>query len=50
MFVVATNELDTSVLSDRQLLGAYKDQGLSVEREVHCIEPIFERGPDIQKI
>ena len=32
MFVVATNELDTSVLSDRQLLEAYKTRGVSVER------------------
>ena len=42
MFVVATNELDTSVLSDRQLLEAYKDQGVSVERGFRFLkDPLF---------
>jgi len=41
-FVIATNELDTSVLSDRQLLEAYKDQGVSVERGFRFLkDPLF---------
>ena len=32
MFVIATNELDDTALSDEQLLRSYKDQGVSVER------------------
>ena len=42
MFVVSTNELDTSVLSDEQLLEAYKDQGVSVERGFRFLkDPLF---------
>ena len=42
MFVVATNELDRSVLSDEQLLEAYKDQGVSVERGFRFLkDPLF---------
>ena len=32
LFVIATNELDASVLTDEQLLEVYKDQGVTVER------------------
>ena len=40
--MVATNELDTSVLSDGQLLEAYKDQGVSVERGFRFLkDPLF---------
>jgi len=42
IFVVATNELDTSVLSDMQLLEAYKDQGISVGRGFRFLkDPLF---------
>jgi transposase len=42
MFVVATNEMDTSVLSDEQLLEAYKDRGVSVERGFRFLkDPLF---------
>ena len=41
-FVVATNELDATALSDEQLLGAYKDQGVSVERGFRFLkDPLF---------
>ena len=41
-FIVATNELDTSALSDEQLLEAYKDQGVSVERGFRFLkDPLF---------
>ena len=41
-FVVATNELDTVVLSDEQLLEVYKDQGVSVERGFRFLkDPLF---------
>ena len=38
MFVVATNELDSKLLSDLQLLEAYKDQGVSVERGLRFLK------------
>jgi transposase len=42
MFVVATNELDSQLLSDAQLLEAYKDQGVSVERGFRFLkDPLF---------
>ena len=42
MFVVATNELDTDVLSDAQLLEVYKDQGVTVERGFRFLkDPMF---------
>ena len=42
MFVVATNELDSERLSDAQLLEAYKDQGVSVERGFRFLkDPLF---------
>ena len=42
MFVVATNELKSSVLSDKQLLEAYKDQGVTVERGFRFLkDPLF---------
>ena len=41
-FIVATNELDTTALSDEQLLKAYKDQGVSVERGFRFLkDPLF---------
>ena len=41
-FVVATNELDVTALSDEQLLEAYKDQGVSVERGFRFLkDPLF---------
>ena len=41
-FVVATNELNTSSLSDEQLLDAYKDQGVTVERGFRFLkDPLF---------
>jgi len=41
-FVVATNELNMSSLSDEQLLQAYKDQGVSVERGFRFLkDPLF---------
>ena len=41
-FVVATNELDRSVLSDEQLLEAYKDQAVTVERGFRFLkDPLF---------
>ena len=41
-FVVATNELDPTALSDEQLLEAYKDQGVSVERGFRFLkDPLF---------
>ena len=40
--MVATNELNTSALSDEQLLEAYKDQGVSVERGFRFLkDPLF---------
>jgi transposase len=42
MFVLATNELDSSVVSDEQLLEAYKDQAVSVERGFRFLkDPLF---------
>jgi len=42
MFVVATNELDGERLSNGQLLEAYKDQGVSVERGFRFLkDPLF---------
>lgn len=42
MFVIATNELDKSVLSDIALLAVYKDQGVSVERGFRFLkDPMF---------
>jgi transposase len=42
MFVVATNEVDAEVLSDSQILEAYKDQGVSVERGFRFLkDPLF---------
>jgi transposase len=42
MFVVATNELNSAVLSDEQLLEAYKDQGVTVERGFRFLkDPLF---------
>ena len=41
-FVVATNDLDTKALGDDQLLEAYKDQGVSVERGFRFLkDPLF---------
>jgi transposase len=41
-FVIATNELNTSSLSDEQLLDAYKDQGVTVERGFRFLkDPLF---------
>ena len=41
-FVVATNELDKKALSDKQLLEAYKDQGVTVERGFRFLkDPLF---------
>lgn len=42
MFVIATNELDTESLTDRQLLEVYKDQGVTVERGFRFLkDPMF---------
>jgi len=42
MFVVATNELDTEVLSDEDLIAVYKDQGHTVERGFRFLkDPLF---------
>jgi transposase len=42
MFVIATNEMDSEVLSDQNLLEAYKDQGASVERGFRFLkDPLF---------
>jgi transposase len=42
MFVIATNELDKSILSDSELLAVYKDQGVSVERGFRFLkDPMF---------
>lgn len=41
-FVLATNELDSGVLSDAQLLEVYKDQGVTVERGFRFLkDPLF---------
>jgi transposase len=41
-FVLATNELDETVLSDAQLLEVYKDQGVTVERGFRFLkDPLF---------
>jgi len=41
-FVIATNELNIDALSDEQLLEAYKDQGVSVERGFRFLkDPMF---------
>ena len=40
--MVATNDLDTKALGDDQLLEAYKDQGVSVERGFRFLtDPLF---------
>jgi transposase len=42
MFVVATNELNNTALSDEQLLEAYKDQAVTVERGFRFLkDPLF---------
>ena len=42
MFVEATNELDGSLLSAEQLLAAYKDQAVTVERGFRFLkDPLF---------
>jgi transposase len=42
MFVIATNELDTEMLTDRQLLEVYKDQSVTVERGFRFLkDPMF---------
>ena len=42
LFVIATNVLDTSVLSDEQLLASYKDQAVTVERGFRFLkDPLF---------
>ena len=42
MFVVATNEMNVEHLSDMQILEAYKDQGVSVERGFRFLkDPLF---------
>ena len=42
LFVIATNELDTAVLSNESLLGVYKDQAVSVERGFRFLkDPMF---------
>ena len=41
-FVLATNELDTTVLDDETLLSAYKSQNVSVERGFRFLkDPLF---------
>ena len=41
-FVLATNELEETVLSDAQLLEVYKDQGVTVERGFRFLkDPLF---------
>lgn len=42
VFIIATNELDSSVLSDKALLEVYKQQGVSVERGFRFLkDPMF---------
>jgi transposase len=42
LFVIATNVLDTAVLSDEQLLATYKDQAVTVERGFRFLkDPLF---------
>lgn len=42
LFVIATNELDTAVLSNESLLGVYKDQAVTVERGFRFLkDPMF---------
>jgi transposase len=42
LFVIATNELDKSIVSDLELLAVYKDQGVSVERGFRFLkDPMF---------
>ncbi len=42
MFVIATNECHDSILSDKDLLSVYKDQGVSVERGFRFLkDPMF---------
>lgn len=42
LFIIATNEMDTDVLSEEQLLEVYKDQGVSVERGFRFLkDPVF---------
>lgn len=41
-FIVATNELDDKIISDRQLIEVYKDQNVSVERGFRFLkDPLF---------
>jgi transposase len=41
-FIVATNELDEKILSDRQIIEVYKDQNVSVERGFRFLkDPLF---------
>ena len=42
MFIIATNELETDRLSDKQLISVYKAQGISVERGFRFLkDPMF---------
>jgi transposase len=42
LFIIATNELDESVLSDQSLIDVYKAQGVSVERGFRFLkDPMF---------
>lgn len=42
MFIIATNELDTTRLTDEQLISVYKAQGISVERGFRFLkDPMF---------
>lgn len=42
MFVIATNECAASIISDKDLLAVYKDQGVSVERGFRFLkDPMF---------
>ena len=41
-FIVATNETDETILSDRQVIDTYKDQNVSVERGFRFLkDPLF---------
>lgn len=42
LFVIATNELDTDLLSNKSLLSVYKDQAITVERGFRFLkDPLF---------
>jgi transposase len=42
LFIIATNELDESILSDQALIDVYKAQGVSVERGFRFLkDPMF---------